>query len=74
MKINNKQNHKEKSICMHRYSNVIFLPFCTINVERVGFAWNSGTQYIWMQKIQSPCRVDFFSSLAESCSLNAKVS
>lgn len=68
------QNYKEKSICMYTYSNVIFLPFCTVSLERVGFAWNLGTQYIWMQKTQSPCRVGFCSSVAESCSLNAKVS
>lgn len=73
MKINKNQNHREKTIRVHKYSNLIFLPLGTMSLERVDFAWNLGTQYIWMQKTWSPCRVGFFSSLAKSCSLNAKV-
>lgn len=72
MKIKKNQNHKEKS--MRAYSNLICLPFCAISLERVGFAWDLGTQYMWTQNTQSPYRVGFFSSLAESCSINAKVS
>lgn len=67
------QKHREKTIRVYTYSNLIFPPLCAMSLERVDFCLEFEYSVHLDAENLISLQSGLFPSLAKSCSLNAKV-